>query len=670
MDGINNFKLEEICSGIPGGFFIYHATGDEELVYANQEVLRMYNCADMDEFREYVGNSFRGMVHPEDLEQVEQSIIEQIGSNHRKFDYVEYRIIPKGGSVRWIEDFGHLVNSDTYGEVFYVFITDITERVWQDLQRKQALRDIRDKQELLHRTFEHAAFAHMEVYVLDLRDDTFQMLYPYLQWQGESKDYREFLALKIKSGSIYDPDGRLSLLLQPQNIREALLEQDSVEYRYQRVWGDHPREWCSVTLSVGERAEEEPLTVVMNIRSIERDVEQEKQQKSLLESALLRVTQADAAKTSFLSNISHDIRTPMNAIIGFAELGLHQNANPAKMRDCLTKIKESSDVLLGLIDNILDMSRIESGELHIMKEPNNLLDVLEQCRQGFEPLLLKKRLRYTCDTSQVQNVYVCCDAFRLKRLLDSLIGNAVKFTRPGGRISVTVRQTPSLSHEVGNYEFVIRDNGIGISPEFLPKIFLPFEREQTSTVSRTSGTGLGLSLTKSIVDLMNGTIQVDSKPGNGTAFTVLLPFRIANPTDDTPKKEPAGNDYSRLIGKHVLLVEDNELNREIAKELLAEYGLIVDEAENGDAALKMLKRFGSKYSVVLMDLQMPKLDGYQAARAIRQLPNDELSHVPIIALSANAFEEDKRQVLECGMNEHLPKPLDVVQVMDTIKRLI
>lgn len=670
MDEIKQFDLEEICSGIPGGFFIYHAAGDEELIYANQEVLRMYNCVSMDEFRAYVGNSFRGMVHPDDLERVEQSIQSQIESNHRKFDYVEYRILPKDGQVRWIEDFGHLVKSQSWGEVFYVFITDITERVWQDLQRKHILLDIRDKRELLHRTLENNACAYMEVYVLNLKDDSFQMIYPELQWQGEFQDYKEYLAKRVADGALYDPDGHIMQLLQPGSIRDALLEQDSVEYRYQRRWGQHSREWCSVTLSAGERINGELLSVVMNIHSIEKALEQEKQQKDLLESALLRVTQADAAKTSFLSNISHDIRTPMNAILGFAELGLRNDANPAKMQDCLVKIKESSGILLGLIDNILDMSRIESGELHLMNEPHDLLDILEQCRQGFEPLLQKKQLHYSCDTSQVQNTCVWCDASRLKRLLDSLISNAVKFTRPGGSIFVAVRQTASLSREVGNYEFVVKDDGIGISAAFLPKIFLPFEREQTSTVSRISGTGLGLSLTKSIVELMNGTIRADSVPGEGTTFTVLLPFRMANPTASPGRKESAGSDYRRLVGKHVLLAEDNELNREIAKELLSEYGLIVDEAENGESALEMLKRSGAKYAVVLMDLQMPRLDGYQAARAIRRLPDEKLSQVPIIALSANAFEEDKRQVLECGMNEHLPKPLDVIQLMDAIKKLV
>lgn len=398
-------------------------------------------------------------------------------------------------------------------------------------------------------------------------------------------------------------------------------------------------------------------------------MQQEQEQRLLLENALERAEQANSIKTVFLANMSHDIRTPMNAIIGFAELGLMDGQSSGKMRECLEKIQESSHVLLGLIDDILDMSRIETGKLTIISDNNNLYEIIKDANQIIEAPLQKKQIAYICDTSGIRHPNVRCDALRVKQILNNLLGNAVKFTAPGGCISLTIRQFDSLSHGIATYEFVVKDTGIGIAPEFLPKLFLPFERERTSTVTKTQGTGLGLPITKNIVEMMNGSIRVESRVGEGSTFTVRLPFPVTHETvQEQMETKEAGTPF--LAGRYVLLVDDNELNREIAKELLQGYGLVIDEADDGDVAVEMVKSSGGKYDIVLMDIQMARMDGYEAARRIRSLPDPCLASVPIIALSANAFEEDKQKAIAHGMNGHLAKPMDTRRVLQEMVNLL
>lgn len=679
MESIKRIEIEEIVKGIPGGFFIYYADGKEEIIYANQEVVNLFGCETIEEFREYTKNTFRGMVHPDDLERVEESILEQTKGNKKNFDYVEYRIVPKHGEIKWIEDFGHFVRSDIYGEVFYVFITDVTEKMERHIKQKRELIAASVDRDLLQKALESTVYAYFIVYAINLVKNYYRVIYPNNDGRMEDGDYSEAVAKYITPERVVEDEQEwLIEKLQPDRLQRALRDRDSIEYRYRRKKNDQCTvEWCVMVFTVSERVDGVPVTVTLGIRSIENLIQKENQQRLLLESAFVRARQASEAKSIFLANMSHDIRTPMNAIIGFAELGLRHSGDVDKMAECLEKIQESSRVLLRLIDDILDMSRIEADRLKIEVDCYDLYEIMAQVYQLVEKDVVEKNISYNSDFTGIKDRTVMCDFTRVKQVLYNLVNNAVKFTPENGRIDVTVRQYESLSGGIENYEFVVRDNGVGIPPDFLEKIFIPFEREKNTTISGMIGVGLGLPITRNIVELMHGTIEAESELGVGSTFTVCLPFQIVRPQEEKLQKKRERErveredrkTFSELAGTYVLLVEDNDLNREIARELLEEYHLKVDEAEDGDVALEMVREAPDKYDVILMDIQMPRMDGYKAARAIRQIPEGNLSVIPIIALSANAFEEDRRRSFSSGMNQHLSKPMDIEKVLYAIQRL-
>jgi len=525
-----------------------------------------------------------------------------------------------------------------------------------------------------------------------------------------------------------------------------------------------------------------------------------------LQVAVEKAETANRAKSTFLSNMSHDIRTPMNAIIGFTTLALSNIDDTDRVKDYLGKTLASSNHLLSLINDVLDMSRIESGKIHLEEVEVNLSDVLHDLKTIVSGQIYAKQLELYMDVMDVTDEDVYCDKTRLNQILLNLLSNAIKFTPAGGTVSVRVRQLAGKVHGCGQYEFRIKDNGIGMSQEFAQKIFEPFERERTSTVSRIQGTGLGMAITKNIVDMMGGTIEVQTAQGKGTEFTVCVPMRaqteqrpvekiteleglkalvvdddfntcdsvtkmlvkvgmraewtlsgkeavlrarqalemsdvyhayiidwrlpdmngievtrqIRSLHDDTPIIILTAYDWSdieveakaagvtafcakpmfmsdlretlmsalgqkpadavqRLLpeknadfkGKHILLVEDNELNREIAQEILREYGFLVDSAENGAVAVEKVSTAASgSYDLVLMDVQMPIMDGYTATRKIRALDDPARAKLPILAMTANAFDEDRRNALESGMNGFLSKPIVIDDLVQELHKIL
>ena len=525
-----------------------------------------------------------------------------------------------------------------------------------------------------------------------------------------------------------------------------------------------------------------------------------------LQVAVEKAETANRAKSTFLSNMSHDIRTPMNAIIGFTTLALSNIDDTDRVKDYLGKTLASSNHLLSLINDVLDMSRIESGKIHLEEVEVNLSDVLHDLKTIVSGQIYAKQLELYMDVMDVTDEDVYCDKTRLNQILLNLLSNAIKFTPAGGTVSVRVRQLAGKVHGCGQYEFRIKDNGIGMSQEFAQKIFEPFERERTSTVSRIQGTGLGMAITKNIVDMMGGTIEVQTAQGKGTEFTVCVPMRaqteqrpvekiteleglkalvvdddfntcdsmtkmlvkvgmraewtlsgkeavlrarqsiemsdvyhayiidwrlpdmngievtrqIRSLHDDTPIIILTAYDWSdieveakaagvtafcskpmfmsdlretlmsalgqkpadavqRLLpeknadfkGKHILLVEDNELNREIAQEILQEYGFLVDSAENGAVAVEKVSTAApGSYDLVLMDVQMPIMDGYTATRKIRALDDPARAKLPILAMTANAFDEDRRNALESGMNGFLSKPIVIGDLVQELRKIL
>ena len=431
-----------------------------------------------------------------------------------------------------------------------------------------------------------------------------------------------------------------------------------------------------------ERAHTLQLQENIDIINLQKE-ELKSKQEELLE-AKNRAEESSKAKSTFLFNMSHDIRTPMNAIIGYVELSkkLHHlcenctrpkcpDAVPVRMYDFLKKIDASSQHLLALINDILEMSRIESGKMELENSPVNICKVFSDAYDMFTTQMRTKNISFGVDSSRVKDKFVICDEHRLNRVLLNLLSNAYKFTPKDGRISVTLAQNGDNSGGEGSYEFRVKDSGIGMTEEFAKKVFEAFERERTSTVSKIQGTGLGMAITKSIIDLMGGTIQVVTAPNKGTEFIVNVKFRLTDEIveDESDDEETAGEiDFS---AKKLLLVEDIEVNREIAVMILEEVGFEVDTAENGREALDKVKASQpGDYDAILMDIQMPIMNGYEAARAIRQLENPALARIPIIAMTANALSDDVQAALEAGMNAHIAKPLDVPKMMETLAEVL
>ena len=393
----------------------------------------------------------------------------------------------------------------------------------------------------------------------------------------------------------------------------------------------------------------------------------------------IHAVESSLAKSQFLFNMSHDIRTPMNAIIGYTNLARKGEASD-EVKSYLDKIENSSQHLLALINDILEMSRIENGRMELEFVPVDLCAVFEGMRELFSEQMKEKNIDFSVHTKQIEDRYVWCDRKNLNRVLLNLLSNACKFTPEGGSVSASIWQSGARDNGYGTYEIRIQDSGIGMSKEFAERMFNAFERERTSTVSGIEGTGLGLSITKSIVDMMGGTIEVMTAPGSGTEIVIRLKFQLAQedevpdseklrdgsaPVEEAPEPEV---DFST---KRLLLVEDNQINMEIANMILTQAGFTVETAENGKVAVEKVEASEpGYYDAVLMDIQMPVMDGYEATRKIRSLDNEVLAGIPVIAMTANAFKEDIEAAAEAGMQGHIAKPVDVGLLMKTLASVL
>lgn len=385
----------------------------------------------------------------------------------------------------------------------------------------------------------------------------------------------------------------------------------------------------------------------------------------------IRAMEGNKAKSRFLFNMSHDIRTPMNAIIGYTKLALKEPAS-AELHNYLVKIDRSNQHLLTLINDILEMSRIENGKMELEIIPADLCGIFRDLYDLFDAQMEQKKMQFEIQTDQIRDRYVLCDVKNLNRVLINLLNNAYKFTPENGHIIASIKQTECADTGTGAYEIRITDNGIGMSKEFAEKMFRPFERERTSTVSGIEGTGLGLSISKSIIDLMDGTIEVLTEPDCGTEIVLRLRFQLAEASD--PEQTDADDETAEPFdtsGKRLLLVEDNAINMEIVNMILTQAGYAVETAENGQIALDMISGSADGYyDAVLMDIQMPVMDGYTATGKIRSLENKALAEIPILAMTANAFKEDADAAIEAGMQAHIAKPIDADLLLKTLAAIL
>ncbi len=410
--------------------------------------------------------------------------------------------------------------------------------------------------------------------------------------------------------------------------------------------------------------------LTMYLYIIRRKELREKQAKEDMKIALAAAKSASEAKTLFLSNMSHDIRTPMNAIIGMTDIALVNMDNPEKVKDCLEKVTTSSHHLLSLINDVLDMSKIESGKVIITEEIVDISELLFNIYTIVQPQAKEKNHSFDIYLKDVVNEQVMGDTLHIQQALINLISNAIKFTPTGGKITVTVTQEATAHHGYSSYKFVVNDTGIGMNEIFVQRIFEPFERAKTSTVSGIEGTGLGMAITKSIVDMMGGQIHIDSKIGEGTTCTMYLylkPYRgdgVSGTTERLIEYKALVSDNSRSKKGKALIVEDNEINIEVVEEMLKQYGIITDSVRDGLQAVQQIKKVSEKeYDIIFMDVQMPIMNGYKATREIRKYEiSAKHKHIPIIGMSANAFSEDIVTGKESGMDEYITKPLSAEEL--------
>ena len=397
---------------------------------------------------------------------------------------------------------------------------------------------------------------------------------------------------------------------------------------------------------------------------------EEQKQKQLLMTAAEEADAANKAKSAFLLSISHDIRTPMNAIIGFTNIALHQNT-VSDIHDSLEKVQKSSNHLLSLLNDVLDFTRIESGKVTISPEPVDITQLTDNVQAIMNGLIYNRDLKFEVHREFPKNPYVLADVARIREVLVNLLGNAVKFTKDGGKITLDISSYPGADEKHIITRYVVRDNGIGMSEEFQKKLFDPFSQEDDANArTQYKGTGLGMAITKKYVDMMGGSIAVESKKGVGSTFTVEIPLELSEQVIQSEQKQHLHRD---LTGIHVLMAEDNDLNAELATMILEDAGTTVTRASDGKEVVDLFKNHPrGTYDLILMDIMMPNMDGHQAAKAIRALSieRSDAVTIPIIALSANAFIDDIQESLDSGMNDHISKPINMEELIDTITKYI
>ena len=519
--------------------------------------------------------------------------------------------------------------------------------------------------------------AYYEVYYANFSDNTCKRIYPWYIEDNEFIDYTNEVNRRI-SGNIIcnNSEEDVSTLLAVDNLKCELKHKDKIEYRYKRQVTNGVFRWCLVSVVVEKRKNGEPVSVILMIRDIEDVIKKEIEQQLLIEEALAQAESASRAKGKFLSDMSHEIRTPMNVILGYASIAQNNmdNRDQDKVKDCLEKIKEAGNHLIGIINDVLEVSRIEQGKINIENEKSDIYELMTDFYNLVEIQAAVKKQKMTIDLEGITDKYVYMDWTRISQVLINLINNAIKYTPVGGHIDVIVKEdcNNNIGDNIHNYIIIVKDDGRGIDEKDMPSLFDLYTRGAYDNDISVEGTGLGLSISKQIIELMNGTIDVDSKLGEGTTFTVKLPLQYVvrtqadkNVTDNGTDNNIIKNNQS-LSDIKVMVVDDNQYNREIACELLRENGAHIIECASGSEAVDYIKYRNGIVDIILMDVCMPDMDGFEATRLIRQLEKDRWQDIPIVAMTANAFDEDRKKALEHGMNGHIAKPFDIDTFAETV----
>ena len=609
-------------------------------------------------------------VHPDDQQYVVESV-RSLSIEHPHMNIFYRKKNPQGKWFYMQSDLSYLI----VGKKKYIYVTyqDVSA-LHKNEELSNTLRSAKKRDEELTKALKAFGTVFTNIFIVHLENQK-------VEWLKIQADKENILTqcqnvCEIRK-LIYDnymlPEYRQGYL--------EFTDLDTISERFEThkilryIYRNKNKQWIAVSAIVQNRDENGKLT---DIQFLTHDVtdqrERELQQEDALRIALASSEHANKAKTAFLNNMSHDIRTPMNAIIGFTALAASHMDQPDLVKDYLTKIGTSSKHLLSLINDVLDMSRIESGIVKIEENEVCIPDVLHDLKTIIQGNIQAKQQNLYIETQDVVHENVITDRLRLNQILLNIVSNAIKFTPTGGTVNIRVTEKTCNLKDFTTFEFRIKDNGIGMSEEFQTHVFDAFSREQTSTKSGIEGTGLGMAVTRNIVDMMGGTISLTSKEGKGTEFVVTLNFKIRKvltmPMDIKEEPLQQTERENRYSGKKVLIVEDNELNREIATALLEEIGISVDSVEDGtDAVERMNEVDDDRYDLIFMDIQMPKMDGYMATREIRTLKNNKKANIPIIAMTANAFEEDKKKAFQAGMNAHIAKPIDIKIILDAFDQV-
>lgn len=669
-------QIKRFTDEMPGGFFIYR-DDNGEIIYANRALFQIYGCENEEEFRELTGGTFQGMVHPEDVKEVEESIREQIAQNSFDLDYVEYRIIRKDGTACWAEDFGHFIQTESLGGVFYVFLADATERhrrraaehaaLLEEKLQEQAEQNLefleQMNDELVRRLelIEGLSADYEAVFHADLEADVIQ---PYRVSVREGFQFGRDLQVRPFTGFA---DGyaerwvcpedreRFRREVDPAYVREVLKRHKSYHINY-RILRQGELEYVQAFI-VNVSPNEGVTQIMFGCRTVDEEVRRERERSAILEEALAQAKLAGDARNTFLSNISHDMRTPMNAIVGFAALAKRHLNDQEKLEKDLERIEASSTQLLGLLNNVLELSWLESSQAHIEETVCVLPELAREVWNEVLPCAEERGVELELTSVETEHPRVWCDLPKLRQSLSRLAMGAVRRVRPGGRVELFLRER-SATRAYGSYVFTASCSATEVP--LSGDVFSAFSRQEITVAADAEGADLGLPIAKHVMELMGGKVEAETLPDGTGRFVASLNLRLQEETEARTVPYPAKE-------RRVLVAEDNELNREIAVDLLEEAGFLVDTAENGAEALEKVENApGGYYALVLMDLRMPVMDGHSAARAIRALEDPEKANVPIVALSANTFDEDRKRSAECGMNAHLAKPLDIDHLLELI----
>ena len=649
-----NMLSQATIDNIPGG---YHRCSLEEghpFLYISNRFLAILGWT-REEIRTIFDNKFDNMLHPDDRNLSSDYVTRILDTRgHGSAKDQIYRLLGKDG-YHWVTDATTLVKSGNQ-TFFQGNITDFTDFVKAKEKKEQEIELQREIIEGLGKEYFSVLAVELDKdRVLSYREsgENGKIISDFCRkcgnrWSKIIPSYAEMMVSDNTNGEFENQLGLETLRSQEKDY--------SMTYEFKLETGIN---YHQVRVAFVKKKDGTRMAVV-GTRNIDSLIKKERMQEEKLKKAYVAAENANKAKTEFLNNMSHDIRTPMNVILGYNHL-MKSQLTESKQLDYQKKIEQSGKLLLAIINNVLDMARIESGKIKVDENYERVGEVIDEIISTFSSEAEEKEIHLS-GSMKVTHRNILCDGTKIREIYVNLVSNAMKYTPRGGNVTITVEELPCEKEGYMKVKSEIKDTGIGMSKEYLPTLFEPFSREQNTTTGRIGGTGLGMPIVKKMVDLMGGSIEVASELGKGTVFTFTLMHKIADRKFYSQKTEAAETSEmgKNLSGKHVLLAEDNDLNAEIAVTVLEETGIVIERVEDGIQCVnRVVQMSPGTYDLILMDIQMPNMDGYKATRCIRRLDDKKKAEVPIIAMTANAFAEDRKKAFDAGMNGHIAKPIDI-----------